>query len=159
MSTRCVASSVCTRPPPRHLPLRYVALSYPAPLAPRPPTPSPPFLQSVLPQGGYLILTNHRLMWMDGSAAPSAGRSCCLHVHAIASLTKKSPGLLSSKTKIEATVKLSSAGAATIGAKGQGRGVNHMRRGWRHGWRRSGSRALAVPAQATQASRRLAQPP
>lgn len=74
-------------------------------------------------QAGYIILTNQRLVWMDAAAAPAAGRSCCLSAHSVTSLAKRPAGLLSSKSKLELTIRTAQDGrpvAAAAAAAGSG---------------------------------------
>ncbi|GBF96332.1 hypothetical protein Rsub_09402 [Raphidocelis subcapitata] len=40
-------------------------------------------------QGGYAIVTSHRLLWIDAASAPSPGRSCALHLAAVQSAVKR----------------------------------------------------------------------
>lgn len=55
-------------------------------------------------QGGYVILTTRRIMWVDGTTSPAAGRSCSLALAAVAGCSKKVQYGLKAKIRIELEV-------------------------------------------------------
>lgn len=52
-------------------------------------------------QGGYTILTNRRLIWIDAEATPSPGRSCWLHLHSVRNVSKRTAFALQPKVRLE----------------------------------------------------------
>lgn len=55
-------------------------------------------------QGGYAVVTSHRLLWIDASATPSPGRSCHMPLDSIHSFQKRvqySLNLMNPKVRVE----------------------------------------------------------
>jgi hypothetical protein len=62
----------------------------------------------VVLQGGYVILTNRRVVWIDAEAAPAPGRSCSLPLTSVASASKRISFALQSKVRLELHVHVDS---------------------------------------------------
>lgn len=73
------------RPPPR--PPVFTTRNLGAPSHPPVFTTRNPALPPL--QGGYAIITSHRLLWIDAASAPAPGRSCCLPLSMVAGATKR----------------------------------------------------------------------
>lgn len=57
-------------------------------------------------QGGYVILTNHRLLWIDTAASPAPGRSCHLHLACVHAAHKRTQLGLPVKVRMGLPVKV-----------------------------------------------------
>lgn len=81
--TRCARAAVHCLNPAGHLGAAFRGQSRSTAPLRRPPPPHLPVLV-LCTQGGYVVLTSRRLIWMDGLAtlpAGAAGRSCWLPIH------------------------------------------------------------------------------
>lgn len=55
-------------------------------------------------QGGYCVVTSHRLLWIDAAATPSPGRSCHMPLDSIHTVHKRvqySLNLMNPKVRLE----------------------------------------------------------
>lgn len=55
-------------------------------------------------QGGYCVVTSHRLLWIDAAATPSPGRSCHMPLDSIQTVHKRvqySLNLMNPKVRLE----------------------------------------------------------